>query len=106
MPDYKESQVAGSKWQRAFQVTIDNPLNGTPRIVFAEEEAFNPGDIIITRPCSYLDTFFDAANVLHIDIYTKLNELYILLREARDNPPAPPWSGFIPPLEIPSEIPQ
>lgn len=85
MADYKETTVTGSKWQRAVRVVIDNPYNCLPSILFVEEELINTGDMIIPRLCSNLSAVFDPKNEIHIEIYTKLNELYILLREERDN---------------------
>lgn len=38
MPNYKESNIAGTKWQRACRVTIENTLNATPKAIFVEEE--------------------------------------------------------------------
>ncbi len=83
-PNYKESQVAGTQWQRAVRVVVENPLNGTPSLMFVEEQATQLGDRIITEPCANLGVSFDPNSQLHADIYTKLNELYTLLREARD----------------------
>lgn len=84
MADYKESTVTGSKWQRAVRVCIENPYNGTPSIMFVEEEAVNLGDKVITNLVANLSCAFDTNNVLHTELYTKLNELYVLLREERD----------------------
>lgn len=37
MPNYNESTVTGTSWQRCHTVTIRNPLGGAPKIEFAEE---------------------------------------------------------------------
>ena len=37
MPDYKESSVAGSTWQRCHTVTISNQTGQVPSIIFQEE---------------------------------------------------------------------
>lgn len=84
MADYKESNVSGTSWQRAVRVVVENPYGGIPSINFVEEKAINLDGNITTQLCSNLTTQFDAENPLHVDIYTKLNELYTLLREARD----------------------
>jgi len=86
MPEtnYKESAVAGQKWTRAIRVQIDNPLNGQPSIMFVEEEAINFGDSTITNLSGNLHAQFDSSNPLHVEIYTKLDQLYTLLREVRD----------------------
>ena len=83
-PNYKESEITGQKWTRAVRVQIDNPINSTPSILFVEEEAINLGAKVITNLSGNLYTQFAPENPLHLEIYTKLNELYILLREARD----------------------
>lgn len=85
MPDYKETTVAGNSWQRAYKVRVDNPLNGIPHITFFEETAINLTDKTITEHVATIGCDFDATNPLHTDIYTKLNELYVLLRQARDS---------------------
>lgn len=84
MPNYKESEITGSKWQRAVRVQIDNPLDKTSSILFVEEEAINIGDRVITNIVSNLQCQMDVTNPIHVEIYTKLNELYVSLREARD----------------------
>lgn len=41
MPDYKQSSVAGTSWQRCHTVTVHNQLGQTPRIEFQEEKVIN-----------------------------------------------------------------
>lgn len=82
--DYKETAITGKSWRRASRVIIDNPLGGTPSVMFVEDEAINTGTDTITRPVANLSSVFDPANSLHVAIYNKLNELYTLLREERD----------------------
>ena len=36
MPNYKESNVSGTKWTRASQVIVNNPIDGVPSITFKE----------------------------------------------------------------------
>jgi len=86
MPEinYKESAIAGTKWTRAVRVQIDNPYQAIPNILFVEEEAMQFGDKVVTNICGNLNAAFDLENPLHVEIYTKLNELYVMLREARD----------------------
>ena len=85
MADYRESTVTGTAWQRVCRVEINNPLNGVPTALFVEEKAVSLGEgNVITTPCANLSVAFDANNELHQAIYAKLNELYALLREARD----------------------
>ena len=84
MADYKESSVNGTSWQRAVRVVVENPYGGVSSINFVEEKAINLDGTITTQLCSNLITQFSGENPLHVEIYTKLNELYVLLREARD----------------------
>lgn len=85
MADYKEATVSGTTWTRALRVQVDNPYGGNPSIMFTEEEVTKIGEKNITQLSANLSCSFDSAVQLHVDIYTKLNELYVLLREARDN---------------------
>lgn len=86
MANYKETDVAGKTWLRASRVIIDNPYAALPSILFVEDELINLGEGKVSyRPVANLTCSFDQGSQLHADIYTKLNELYILLREARDN---------------------
>lgn len=84
MADYKESSVAGTSWQRAVRVVVENPYGGAPSVNIVEEKVINLGDSVITKLCGNLTTTFDPDNPLHMTIYEKLNELYVALREARD----------------------
>lgn len=85
MADYKESAITGSKWQRAVRVVVENPYNGQPSINFVEEEVISLGDgTVVTKLVANLTDSFVATDVLHQELYTKLNELYVRLREARD----------------------
>lgn len=84
MPNYKENNISGKKWQRAVRVVIENPYQALPSILFVEEEVVEAEDKLFKQPCANLSTSFDMNNPLHVEIYTKLNELYTLLREARD----------------------
>lgn len=85
MADYKESSVNGTSWQRAVRVVVENPYGGVPSINIVEEKAINLDGTITTQLCANLTTSFDSDNPLHVAIYTKLNELYTILREARDS---------------------
>lgn len=38
MPDYKESAVTGTAWQRCHQIVIDNRRGVTPTVRFDEEQ--------------------------------------------------------------------
>lgn len=86
---YNPSIVAGSTYQRAFSVYIDNPLSGTPSIAFAEEKVIVLDGVepIHTQLGVNLSTTFDSTNPDHAQLYTLLNTVYTTLREARDAAP-------------------
>jgi hypothetical protein len=44
MPNYKETLLQGTKYQRACRITIDNPLDQTPSVTFIEEEVILNSD--------------------------------------------------------------
>jgi hypothetical protein len=50
MTDYKQSTVNGTTWQRAAEVTIRNPADGTPSITYHEHEAMQVGSEIRCMP--------------------------------------------------------
>ena len=60
MSDYQQSAVTGTKWRRACRINIDNPLNGAPSILFAEEEVISLGETTppITHLVSNVSTVF------------------------------------------------
>lgn len=104
MPNYKESEITGSQWTRAFRVVIENPYNKQSAIVFMEEKLFNTGDNIVKLPLdSTLVEYFNqeskfklldphtlepiGIDMSHMDLYTVLNSLYMALANRRDNPP-------------------
>lgn len=50
MPDYKQSAVSGSSFQRASRVEISNPLAGAKTISFFEEKVFVIGAEQVVAP--------------------------------------------------------
>ena len=60
MSDYQQSTITGTKWTRAVRANIENPLNGIPNILFAEEEVINIGEGVqpITRLMSNVSISF------------------------------------------------
>ena len=91
---YNATTVIGQKYKRAAVVTIENALGAIPKVIFHECDvvAMEGGTTVSTLPNDSCTAIFDINNPLHLDIYNKLNELYIVTREARDiirNPPAP-----------------
>lgn len=85
-PNYKESIATGGlKWTRANQVIIYNPLNGGPRITFAEEEIRTIDGVPEPKYVgNSLAVNFDPANPLHVAAYSAINEVYIEARTLRD----------------------
>lgn len=99
-PNYNETTAEGTKWQRCCKVIIENPINGLPSIYIQEEIAVNIGEQTLTQNCGGLSEVFKSDNLLHVEIYTKLNELYVLLRTARDDSAV---LAALPPVEPPAE---
>jgi hypothetical protein len=84
--NYKQSDIAGTTFKRVYQITINNPMDNTPSLVMQEQDVYTlENGKNIFQPCGTLYTALDTTNELHLAIYAKLNELYVLLREARDN---------------------
>lgn len=101
MPNYKQNAVTGETYQRANQVVVDNPLGGTPRISFLEQEVitlsdgrvilnqvpgcgidFNAGDTFpLVDPATDLPT---GESVTHADLQTMIYSLYKQLRTQAD----------------------
>jgi len=102
---YNAVPVIGQKYKRAVRVTIENALNELPRITFHEQDVIVDGEggSVATLPNDSCTLFFDPAIPTHMEIYTKLNDLYIIAREARDlaRQPFPPV--IEPEPELPSE---
>ena len=104
--NYKETAVAGTQWQRAVRVVIDNPYRGIPSINFVEETAISLGeDDVITRLTGNLTDIFDPAKTFPLkdpdtgadlgrevsygEIYVILNSLYRKLAADRDTAAEP-----------------
>ncbi len=87
-PTYNPTTVSGESWQRACSVHIDNPSDGLPSLNIIEQRVILLSDgRKIYEPVGSLTAEFDATDPLHGQIYMLLNDLYIALREVRDNPP-------------------
>jgi len=100
MPDYKESAVAGSTWQRCHTVTVSNQAGQVPFITFQEERVialdgedihkfvdgcskdFNPTDSFpLLDQTTNLPT---GANMTHAELYAVLYSLYMQTALERD----------------------
>jgi hypothetical protein len=102
MPDYKSSVVAGSKWQRSYQVVINNKHQTVPSITFYEEEIVDTGFGVMSQHVSHITrdlndpaATFDLINPLDgsvvgsatfQDVYILLASLYLKLAADRDTP--------------------
>jgi len=67
MPDYKQADVAGTKWTRARKITIENPRDDTPTITFTEEAVIVLQDGEVRQPVGAVSLPFDP--VAHIALY-------------------------------------
>lgn len=66
MPNYKESNVSGERYQRVNRVTIENELGQLPRAHFSEESVLNVDGETIRRPVGTLTIDFDPAGVIEL----------------------------------------
>lgn len=82
---YDETTISGTMYKRAHRVEIVNQLNTIPSISIYEQSVIVLDSGNIFKHSDTLYTALDVNNQLHIDIYTKINELYVLLRTERDN---------------------
>lgn len=109
MADYKQQNLTGQRWTRAFRVLIENPFGGVPSITFNEEGITTLSDgSVVNSPCGSVGMQFtdptavvqlrdpvtnepiDGAFMTHGQIYAALSSLYLAAAEARDLPPTPP----------------
>lgn len=100
MPDYKQTTLTGTEWQRCHTVTIDNPLDGAPAIFFGEESVASVGSRIIKqnvpgcrKPFSAAESFplLDPSTneptgqtMTHGELYVALYSLYMQTAIERD----------------------
>lgn len=64
MPDYKQTTINGTSWQRAWRVECENPLQGQRKITFHEEQVLNAGNQQIRTPVGSVSVQFDLQNAL------------------------------------------
>ena len=104
--NYKESGVAGSEYTRCSQITIYNPLGGTPAAEFAEERVTLLAGRKIAENAECVRVPFDPAeeialinpetgeplgsSVTHAQLYVILFSLYLAKAQARDAANAEP----------------
>ena len=63
MANYKETMFAGSSYTRAYNISIDNSLEGQKRVIFAEEEVISFAGETIRRPKDLLVEPFNTENI-------------------------------------------
>lgn len=113
MSNYKESNIAGTVWQRCHEVKIFNTRGAAPSAEFLEERVIVLEDADeIRQSLGPLKVFFDPARLVPIlnpetgeetghqvtyaEIYAVLYSAYIaaaLERDAQIPPPAEPIQG-------------
>ena len=64
MADYKETDVSGVAWQRAYQILILNPLGQVPTVRYDEEQVINLNDEQIKQPVNTLGYTIDPLGVI------------------------------------------
>ena len=99
MANYKQTEISGESWTRAYQVLIQNPHNETPRIEFFEEEIAQFGDKILKSRAGVIAEVFSDPNAefdlvdedmapigtaTYADAHAMLRSLYLHLAAKRD----------------------
>lgn len=102
MPDYKQTSISGTSWQRAWRVECENPLQGQRQITFHEEQVLNAAGQAIRTPAGSVSVQFDLQNALttfplldpdtgaqlgtatYAQVYRMLHSLYIHAATQRD----------------------
>lgn len=102
MPDYKQTTISGTSWQRAWRVECENPLQGQRQITFHEEQVLNAGNQQVLTPVGSLRVQLTADNALtsfplldpdtgaqlgtatYAQVYRMLHSLYIHTATQRD----------------------
>lgn len=64
MPDYKQTTISGTSWQRAWRVECENPLDGQRQITFHEEQVLNAAGQTVRTPAGSVSVRFDLQNAL------------------------------------------
>lgn len=106
MPDYKQSDISGTTWQRCYQVVLDNPLGGVPTVRFDEQEVLSIDGREMRRPRGTLSLPYDPTRVIalrnpatgeltgesttYAQAYELIYSAYITAALARDEAALPP----------------
>jgi len=114
MANYNQKEVSGNAWTRAFQITVDNPYNGTPSILFSEENILDLGDRLINGRSGMLEQQLTMENAFtqfplldpatnnetgalanYAQLQQMLHSIYMYLAKERDilkTQPFPSWT--------------
>jgi hypothetical protein len=100
MADYKESEVTGVSWQRAYRITVENKLNTNPTMVFEEEAVVDVGDVVTTNHVGNVQGEYNpedtfpllnpetgeplGGSITQAEMYVMLYSVYIHLAAQRD----------------------
>jgi hypothetical protein len=100
MPNYKQADVAGTKWQRCNSVTISNEYAVQPMVHMCEEEIAEVAGAVFKTPLTGMSFAFNPAEVIALrnpetgeltggtvtgaDVYIILSSLYAKRAEERD----------------------
>ena len=100
MPDYKQSALSGTEWQRCNVVVVTNPLGGAPRISFEEERVISVGGSVIKQGIGGCQKAFNPTgtfplldpstnepigpSMTHAELYVALYSLYMQTAVERD----------------------
>ena len=107
MPDYNQSELTGTSWQRCKMVNIANPHSGVPRVRLDEEVVAIAGDKSFYEHAGAIEFDFDpglsiplrnpqtgnlipGVTMSGLDVYVALYSLYILKAHERDAALVPP----------------
>ena len=66
MPDYNETQISGTSWQRCNQVLITNPRHGAPTISLSEETIFLAGQKELSESLPGIRFTFDPNIIIQM----------------------------------------
>lgn len=106
MANYKQTAIAGDKYNRASIVRFNNHQGAIPSVDINEEEVIALADnTVIKRDVAVLHEAFEATKTFrlvdpltgalgtttmtHLELFTILHGLYLTLGDLRDNPVAP-----------------
>ena len=95
MANLNELVGTGTAFKRCHRVLIENPVNGSPTIMFGMQDVAKVGDRTIASDCGcYIATFnpegkimlrdmttgeYDGSYIMQIDVYKALYSMFITL---------------------------